>query len=892
MIHQIGQFGLRTRFVLCVVFVVSMAAGIGVPVSAADIILVPNDPVQGSIQGAIFNASSGDTIVLNPGIYYENYIWLSKDITIKADTISGGDRTNTIIDGMRGLNGIFTDYQNTGASITIDNLTLRNGWSSGSGGAIYSTGNVTIISSTITDCLAVVKGGAGSGGAIFSAGSVTVISSSIINCSAQGTIVSTPYGGAIHSDGDVIVTSSAFNNCSAHMGGGAFFAQGNATVTDSVFSRCMSYPLGGAIWVFSGNVMVTGSTFKDCSTNYGGGAIYVTSGNVTVSSSTFSNCFTPNSGASNGGAINAKSGSVTVTDSTFINCTVDYSSGGAIFSGSNITVISSTFTNCTATGAGQGGAVYSANDITVTSSSFTDCSAGSSGTGGAILSGSGNATITNSTFFNCSAGVNGGAVRGYYNVIITSSTFINCSSSIGGAIHSLGSVMVRESTITNSSAVDVGYGSQGGAICASGEVTIINSSLANCSATNPSGSSHANTGGAIYTTGNVTVTESNITDCSAASNGGSIWVQLGDVTVTDSTISNCSSGGSGGAISNTAWQNLASGNLTVTDSTISDCSASLDGGAIMWYASATVTNSTISNCSSSANGGAISISPDWYGTGTATVTDSTFTNCSANSGGAIYPDTGSTIKMTSSSISDCSAINGGAIYTFYSTAAIQFSRIYNNTGIAVYNTGGTVDAANNWWGSNSSPSAQVSSGVSYSPWLVLGATATPALITTADTSTVQANLTYDSEGNYHDPALGHVPDAIPVTYIVASGPGSVSPALAATINGLSQITFTPTTAGTATVTATIDGQTVSAIIEISGGAPPTVLPGLISPPTDPDGDGIYEDLNGNNRLDFADVVLYFNQMTWIAANEPVSAFDLNKNGRIDFADIVALFNEI
>jgi len=70
------------------------------------------------------------------------------------------------------------------------------------------------------------------------------------------------------------------------------------------------------------------------------------------------------------------------------------------------------------------------------------------------------------------------------------------------------------------------------------------------------------------------------------------------------------------------------------------------------------------------------------------------------------------------------------------------------------------------------------------------------------------------------------------------------------------------------------------------------LPGCMKSPTDPDHDGIYEDLNGNGRLDFADVVLYFNQMTWIAANEPIAAFDLNGNGRIDFADIVALFNEI
>jgi choice-of-anchor C domain-containing protein len=70
------------------------------------------------------------------------------------------------------------------------------------------------------------------------------------------------------------------------------------------------------------------------------------------------------------------------------------------------------------------------------------------------------------------------------------------------------------------------------------------------------------------------------------------------------------------------------------------------------------------------------------------------------------------------------------------------------------------------------------------------------------------------------------------------------------------------------------------------------LTGAENPPNDLDCDGIYEDINGNGRLDFADVVLFFNQMTWIVANEPIAAFDLNGNGRIDFADIVALFNEI
>ncbi len=70
------------------------------------------------------------------------------------------------------------------------------------------------------------------------------------------------------------------------------------------------------------------------------------------------------------------------------------------------------------------------------------------------------------------------------------------------------------------------------------------------------------------------------------------------------------------------------------------------------------------------------------------------------------------------------------------------------------------------------------------------------------------------------------------------------------------------------------------------------VPGGTARPTDTDSDGLVDDVNGNNRADFADVVLYFNQMAWIAANEPLAAFDCNGNGRIDFADIVWLFNHL
>ncbi len=76
---------------------------------------------------------------------------------------------------------------------------------------------------------------------------------------------------------------------------------------------------------------------------------------------------------------------------------------------------------------------------------------------------------------------------------------------------------------------------------------------------------------------------------------------------------------------------------------------------------------------------------------------------------------------------------------------------------------------------------------------------------------------------------------------------------------------------------------VSDVVRVSGG---------VGAPRDLNRDGKFEDVNGNGRKDFADVVLYFNQMTWIGANEPLPAFDYNGNGRIDFADVVWLFNNL
>jgi beta propeller repeat protein len=70
------------------------------------------------------------------------------------------------------------------------------------------------------------------------------------------------------------------------------------------------------------------------------------------------------------------------------------------------------------------------------------------------------------------------------------------------------------------------------------------------------------------------------------------------------------------------------------------------------------------------------------------------------------------------------------------------------------------------------------------------------------------------------------------------------------------------------------------------------LPGYSVPPTDVDADGKYEDMDGNGNLRFIDVKIFFDDMEWIAANEPIPPFDMNGNTRIDFADVKTVFNKL
>jgi PKD repeat protein len=68
---------------------------------------------------------------------------------------------------------------------------------------------------------------------------------------------------------------------------------------------------------------------------------------------------------------------------------------------------------------------------------------------------------------------------------------------------------------------------------------------------------------------------------------------------------------------------------------------------------------------------------------------------------------------------------------------------------------------------------------------------------------------------------------------------------------------------------------------------PNWTPGMM--PTDPVGDGLYRDVNGDGKVDFYDVIDFFINLEWMAINEYAPFFDFNHNGFIDFGDVITLF---
>lgn len=149
-----------------------------------------------------------------------------------------------------------------------------------------------------------------------------------------------------------------------------------------------------------------------------------------------------------------------------------------------------------------------------------------------------------------------------------------------------------------------------------------------------------------------------------------------------------------------------------------------------------------------------------------------------------------------------------------------FNRIVGNT-VAGLSANVPTAAENNWWGCNAGPGAagcdalesDPAGVVDADPWLVLSLEADPPALATGGAASLTASLTGNSDGQ-DTSDLGAVPDITPATFSATLG--DVAPASATTTGGAATTTFTAgSSVGDATLTATVDNQSVSASVAVA-----------------------------------------------------------------------------
>lgn len=318
--------------------------------------------------------AAGGTITLNPALTTV-LPWVTDDVTITGPVVIDGN-------GGSGQNQVNSSifHTNAGGKLTLLNLVVQNGYTSGAGGAILSQGSqdeINIIGSSIQNNKA-----DGRGGAIYANGEINILASNFSGNKALGT--DGPWGdaegqgGAIYKSGytSLNISLSNFSGNIATEGGGAIYTGAdNGEISDTVFN---------------GNIVDDDAPTDDTD---GGGAIYNfgnnSSGGLTIIRSVFNGNL---SFEGPGGAIqNASDGYLHVYDSSFNgNIAGDLTNeemGGAIYNWEVLDIRRVTFMG-NVSPKGNGGAVANdrTGDATFANVTFTGNGA-PDGDGGAIWNG-------------------------------------------------------------------------------------------------------------------------------------------------------------------------------------------------------------------------------------------------------------------------------------------------------------------------------------------------------------------------------------------------------------------------------------------------------------------------------------------------------------------------
>ncbi|WP_322744114.1 choice-of-anchor Q domain-containing protein, partial [Planktothrix mougeotii] len=413
----------------------------------AELFVINNqDSGAGSLRDTINQAQSGDIIKFNPTLFGGNTITLTTgklDIPVGRNLIIDGiDNPNLIISGNNQFTVFYLNSTSVNpTSLTLQNLTINNGYTSDRGGGVSTThqGILTIDNVKFNDNIA-DKGG----GAIFSAfeGNLTVNNSEFNrNKAIAGNDERGAGAIAFWGPRNITVTNSQFSENEGINGAAINSLNGKLTIENSTFlnnkTTAAVYDTGktnpslrgsgGAVFADrasakdepSGTIRIVNSRFEGNMARGQGGAANLFAGtqdNIIFDSNVFINNQVlplPGGNNGNGGAVvqtsNGLNQGFTINNTAFINNTAANQGGGIWMMDAPTTITNSTFSGNRAeatTVQGNGGAMALYGPTNIINTTIADNYAGWAG-GGVSAASDETVTVQNTIFYNNTAN-NGG----------------------------------------------------------------------------------------------------------------------------------------------------------------------------------------------------------------------------------------------------------------------------------------------------------------------------------------------------------------------------------------------------------------------------------------------------------------------------------------------------
>lgn len=403
---------------------------------------------EAAFDAALLAASvGGGTITFNCGPATATIPFtLVKLVNLGNVTIDGGSR---II-----LNANNNDrhfFAGSGITLTLRNITLRDGNSLVGGGAIEASGADVVLESV----LLVNNYSTVSGGAIYCYDGTLTIRDSLLENNASGT------GGALYNDGcEVEISNTTFtgNEALDNLGRGGAIANmqpGNLGMTDSILQANTGFDGGGLFNDTNATVALDAVRLLDNESSYGGGI--ENSGTLEVTDSLIDG----NSATGTGGGLWNLGGAVTLERTTVSNNTA-HEGGGVSTYGAQLGMTDVNIINNTATGTHGGGLYHGGGTAFVTNATISGNRANdpAANGGGVYQNSDDNLTLTNVTLAENEAGFFGGGLYHYGRyAILTNVTLVeNTAGAAGNAIYedspmtpaSPGVVQIVNSVVTGS----------------------------------------------------------------------------------------------------------------------------------------------------------------------------------------------------------------------------------------------------------------------------------------------------------------------------------------------------------------------------------------------------------------------------------------------------------